>query len=55
MHYFSMTNPNKWELEQIAFNLLSGIDIWDFMNLYKTYAAKPYSFLVISWYYSCIR
>ena len=37
-----MNIQNKQELQQIAFNNSS-----DFMNLYKKYAKKPYSFLVI--------
>ena len=44
MHYFLMKIPNKQELQQIAFNHSSDID---FMNLYKKFTAKPYSFLVI--------
>ena len=43
-HYFIMKIPNKRELQQIAFNHSSDID---FMNLYKKFTAKPYSFLVI--------
>ena len=34
-YYFVMKFPNKWELEQIAFNHSSDIDFQDFMNLYK--------------------
>ena len=45
--FFIMKIPNKWELQQIAFNHSSDIDFQDFMNLYKKYIAKPYSFLVI--------
>ena len=37
----------KQGLQQIAFNHLSDIDFKDFMNLYKKYPAKLYSFLVI--------
>ena len=37
---------NKWELQQIAFNHSSNIDFKEFMNLYKKWTAKPYSFLV---------
>ena len=47
MHYFIMKISNKKELQQIAFNHSSDIDFEDFMNLYKKYTAKPYSFLVI--------
>ena len=39
---------NKRELQQIAFNHSSDIDFKDFMNPYKNYTAKPYSFLVIN-------
>ena len=42
-----MKIPNKTELQQIAFNHSSDIDFQDFMNLYKKYTAKQYSFLVI--------
>ena len=55
-----MKIPNKTELQQIAFNHSSDIDFQDFMNLYKKYTAKQYSFLVIdttiaSDYPSCFR
>ena len=46
-YYFIMKIPNKKELQQIVFNHSSDIDSRDFMNLYKTRTAKPYSFLVI--------
>ena len=42
-----MKNPNKQELQQIAFNHSSDIDFRDFMNLYKKCTAKPCYFLVI--------
>ena len=42
-----MKIPNKQELQQTAFNHSSDIDFQDFMNLYKKYTAKPYSFLLI--------
>ena len=42
-----MEFPNKRELQQIAFNHSSDIDFKNFMNLYKKYTSKPYSFLVI--------
>ena len=42
-----MKIPRKRELEQITFNRLSDIDFKELMNLYKTYTAKSYSFLVI--------
>ena len=46
-HYFILKIPNKQVLQQIAFNHSSDIDFKGFMNLYKTFTAKPYSFLVI--------
>ena len=46
-YYFIIEIPNKWELQQIALNLSSVINFEDFMNLYKKWTAKPYSFLVI--------
>ena len=42
-HNFIMKIPNKWELQQIAFNHLSDIDFKDFTNLYKKCTAVPYS------------
>ena len=39
-HYFIMKNPNKQELQQIAFNHSSDIDFKDFMNIYKKCTAK---------------
>ena len=42
-----MKIPNKRELQQIAFNDSSDIDVQGFMNLYKKCPAKPNSFLVI--------
>ena len=46
-HYFAMKIPNKREIQQIALNQSSDIDFQDFMNLYKKFTAKLYSFLVI--------
>ena len=46
-HYFIMKIQSKQELQQTAFNHSSHIDFKDFMNLYKKFTAKPYSFLVI--------
>ena len=46
-HYFIIKIPNKKELQQIAFNHSSDIDFQDYMNLYKKFTEKPYSFLVI--------
>ena len=45
-HYFIMKIPNKWKLQQNAFNHSSDIDFEDFMNLYKKCTAKLNSFLV---------
>ena len=42
-----MKIPNKQEIQRIASNNSSDIDFNDFMNLYKKFASKPYSFLVI--------
>ena len=47
-HYSIMKISNKWEPQQIAFNHSSDIVFQDFMNLYKKWTAKPYSFLVIN-------
>ena len=38
---------NKRELKQIACNYSLDIDFKDFMNLYKQFTAKEYSFIVI--------
>ena len=46
-HYFIIKIPNKIELQKIASHHLSDIDFKHFMNLYKNFTAKPYSFLVI--------
>ena len=43
-HYFITKIPNKQELQQIAFNHSSDIDFKDFINLYKKFVSKPYSF-----------
>ena len=37
--YFIMKIPNKWELQQTAFDCSWDID---FMNLYKKCTGKPY-------------
>ena len=42
-----MKIPSKRELQQIVYNHSSDIDFKDFMNLYKKYSARPFSFLVI--------
>ena len=46
-HYFLTKNLNKRELQQITLNHSSDIDLKDFMNLFKKWTAKLYSFLVI--------
>ena len=45
-HFFIMKIPNKRELQQIALNHSSYIDLKDFMNIYKKCTTEPYSFLV---------
>ena len=40
-----MEIPNKRELQQTAYNHLSGIDFKDISNLYKICTAKLYSIL----------
>ena len=52
-HLFVMEIPNKRELQQTAYNHLSGIDFKDLSNLYKICTAKLYSILFRC--YSCIR
>ena len=39
--------PSKLELQQIEFNHSSHVYFKDFLNLYRIFTAKPYSFLVI--------
>ena len=41
-----MKIPNKRELQQIALNHSSDIDVKDFMNIYKKFTKEPSSFLV---------
>ena len=48
VHVFTVKIPNKRELKQSANNHSSDIDPKNFMNLYKKYIAKLYSFLVIN-------
>ena len=43
-HYFIMKIPNKRELQQIALNQWSDMDLKVFMKLYKDYTKEPYSF-----------
>ena len=40
-----MKISNKGELQQIAMNHSLDVDFKDFMKIYKTFTAKPYSFL----------
>ena len=41
-----MKIPNKRVLQQIAINHSSDLNTKDFINIYKKYIDKPYSFLV---------
>ena len=41
-----MKIPNKRELQKVASNYSSDIDLKDFMKLYKDYTKEPFSFLV---------
>ena len=41
-----MKIPNERELQQIDLNHSSDVDFKDFMKIYKTCTAEPYSFLV---------
>ena len=45
-HFFNIKIPNKTELQQIALNHSSDIDLQDFTKIYKKSTAEPYSFLV---------
>ena len=42
-----MKIPNKRELQQIAINHSSDINTKDFIEIYRKFTDKPYSFLVI--------
>ena len=44
--HFIMKMPNKRELQQIAFNHSFDISFKDFINVYKKYTDKQYTFLV---------
>ena len=46
-YYFTMKYSNKREHQQIAFNASSDFDLKKFMNLYKQFTVKLYSFLAI--------
>ena len=45
-HFFIMKIPNKRELQQIALDHSSDIDMKDFIKIYKNCTAEAYSFLV---------
>ena len=45
--HFIMKVTNKRELQKIVFSHSSDIDFRQFVNLYKKYTVKSYSFLVI--------
>ena len=42
-HFLIMEILNKSELQQITLNHSSDIDFKDFINIYKTFTAEPYS------------
>ena len=46
-HYFIMKITNKRELQQIAFNHSLDFEFQVFINFYKKWTSKTYSFLVI--------
>ena len=46
-HFFIMKIPNKTELMQIVINHLSDINNKDFIEIYRKYTDKTYSFLII--------
>ena len=46
-HFFIMKSPNKREPMQIAINHSSDINTKDFIEIYRKFTDKPYSFLVI--------
>ena len=45
-NFFIMKIPSKRELQQIALNHSSDIDLKDLIKIYKKCTAEPYSFLV---------
>ena len=45
--YFVMKIKSKWELKQIASHDSLDIDFNEFINLYKKFISKPYSFFFI--------
>ena len=46
-HIFIAKISNKKELQQIAINHSSDVNTKDFTNIFRNYAAEPYSFFVI--------
>ena len=46
-HFFIAKIPNKRELRQIATNHSSDMFLKDFINIYKEYTGKSYSFFVV--------
>ena len=46
IHFFIANIPNKRELQQIAINHSSDINIKDFVDIYRKCTDEPYSFLV---------
>ena len=44
IHFFIMKIPNKRQLQQIALNHSSHIDLKDFIKIYKKCTAEPYFF-----------
>ena len=46
IHFFIMKIQNKKESQQIVLDHSSDIDFKDFINIYKNYTDKPYSFLI---------
>ena len=45
-HFFIMKIPNERELQKIAINHSSDINLKDFVKIYKKCTDEPYSFLV---------
>ena len=46
-HLFMMKVLNKREPQQNALNHSSDINFKDFIKIYKSYTAEPYSFLIV--------
>ena len=44
-HFFIAKIPNKRELQKLAINHSSEIDVKEFINIYKKYIDEPFSFL----------